>query len=470
MKQHSILPDEANWEQIVADAFSPNAEPHVFSERYQMRKQEMEETLMPKKKIHMKKSMMVAAAAIAAVVIIPTTGYAANRIYTASIQQEGLYQKDVTIALGETVSHQTMQLSVGWMPEGMTGDDVGLKYQGDQNRGVTICFWKMADTETVLKDSVKSAISYEETTCNGNTVLSIHRGTTGQSGVAYDKIVWVAFTDTPYAVQMYGTEAMTDAEMQQIAEHLTLTPSDTETASEWISLEERMESSGSYASHATFDLDNLNLYQIGETIPGNVFDDTVQITLNRATIQSNFDGITTEGCGMPADYSMYQKEDGTIADNVRTWYLAGDGVNTLTTEMEQEIIPQSVLVLNLTYTNTGTKVVEECICPTLFYMQEDGTLLGKRYEETNEVFSTDSFSELNADDGHFSFATDHSFQKNNLTDLQPGESAEVTLAFVVGTEDLKHLYLNIAPIGQELPLEIDQGSPMVDLRSLYTEE
>ena len=39
----------ADWDAIVAAAFSPDAEPHVFSDRYQKQKQKQEEFLMPKK-------------------------------------------------------------------------------------------------------------------------------------------------------------------------------------------------------------------------------------------------------------------------------------------------------------------------------------------------------------------------------------------------------------------------------------
>ena len=36
----------ADWDAIVAAAFSPDAEPHVFSDRYQKQKQKQEEFLM----------------------------------------------------------------------------------------------------------------------------------------------------------------------------------------------------------------------------------------------------------------------------------------------------------------------------------------------------------------------------------------------------------------------------------------
>ena len=49
----------ADWEAIVAAAFSPDAEPHVFSDRYQKQKQKQEELLMPKKSIRGRKPLLL---------------------------------------------------------------------------------------------------------------------------------------------------------------------------------------------------------------------------------------------------------------------------------------------------------------------------------------------------------------------------------------------------------------------------
>lgn len=83
----------ADWDAIVAAAFSPDAETHVFSDRYQKQKQKQEEFLMPKKSIHAKKTIVIAAILAAAVVAIPTSAYAVNRIYQASINPRAAIKK-----------------------------------------------------------------------------------------------------------------------------------------------------------------------------------------------------------------------------------------------------------------------------------------------------------------------------------------------------------------------------------------
>lgn len=477
-----------NWEQIVTDAFSPDAEPHVFFARYQEKKQKLEESMMPKKRIHMRKPMMIAAAVLAAVVVVPSSAYAVSRIYNASVEPIGNYQQNVLIDVGEpasdsSASHQTMALQVGWMPDGITSDENGIKYHDAQNqhRCVTVTFWKVKEGENCLKAEEGGIVSQRTETINGNQVFFLQRNVTEtqkESGtVIFDKVVWVAFTDTNYAVQLFATTGMTDDEMEKVVENLSLTPSDTETAAEWIAEEELNEeisegeaegdpSEGISYMQTVSDMSVMQLYQIGDTIPGNIYEDTVQVTVNSVELQDNFDGLPQVDCignATDFDYSQYLKEDGTIVDNVRTWYRAGDGVNTLDEEVRQETMEQKVVVMHLTYTNTGAQYVEDCICPYLFLMEEDGTLL--RYtQDTEEQFYDDS-CELGYDGGSFLFETEGEHFKNNLL-LKAGESADVVLAFVVNTEDLDKMYLMADPTGSGEAEEIAMGSPVLDLREL----
>lgn len=488
MQKNFLSSDEPrNWEQIVTDAFSPDAEPHVFSARYQEKKQKLEESMMPKKRIHMRKPMMIAAAVLAAVVVIPSSAYAVSRVYNASVEPIGNYQQNVLIDVGESASdsstsNQIMALQVGWMPDGIISDESGIKYHDaqDEQRSVTVCFYKIKGGENCLKEEERGIVSQRTETINGNEVFFLQRNVTEtqkeSSHALFDKVVWVAFTDTNYAVQLYATTGMTDAELEKVVENLSLTPSDTETAAEWIAEEELKEeisegeAEGDLSEEISYmqtvsDTSVMQLYQIGDTIPGDVFDDTVHMSVNSVEVQDNFDGLPTVDCiGQDMNYSQYLKEDGTIVDNVRTWYRAGDGVNTLDEEVRQESKEQKVIVLHLTYTNTGSASVEQCVCPYLFFMKEDGTLL--RYtQETEEQFYNDS-CDLNYDGSEFFlFGTESKHTKNNLL-LDAGEQAEAVVAFVVNAEDLDQMYLMAEPTGCGEAEEIAMGSPVLDLRKL----
>lgn len=49
----------ADWDAIVAAAFSPDAEPHIFSDRYQKQKQKQEELFMQKNPFVVEKPLLL---------------------------------------------------------------------------------------------------------------------------------------------------------------------------------------------------------------------------------------------------------------------------------------------------------------------------------------------------------------------------------------------------------------------------
>lgn len=455
MKRNAFPYRDQEWEQIVEDAFASDAEPHVFSRQYLQKKSrmnsQMEVTHMKKHNFRIKKSVTAAIAIAAAVVLVPSTAFAVS-YFGAYFQETGTYQQNVVIE--NNASAQPMALSVGWMPDGM--EHVDGKYKDAQGRGITLLYWKMNSESEALTHQISYVISQETYTCGENTVLYAQRDTTGKSEGenVFDREIWVAFPDSPYAVEMYVTSDITEDEVKQIAAQLSLTPADTETAAVWTDETEKQEEGGNV--DFTLDAEDLQIYQIGDTIKNSDFyetEDTVSVSVDSVSVQNAFDGITTDGCGNPANYDEFTKTDGTVADSVRTWFTYGDGVNTLDEQTKEETVPQKILVMHLTYTNTSSHTVEECVCPSLFWVENGRSIYTW---DTADTYSTDSNISLKWDNMAFSFSTNHSSQKNNLTNLAPGESAEVTLAFLVDADKMDHLYLNV----------LNMGSPAVALNNL----
>ncbi len=149
--------------------------------------------------------------------------------------------------------------------------------------------------------------------------------------------------------------------------------------------ESLIESSGDAPATAC-DVNQLSYVNIGDTL---TTEETVSLKLDALSTQNTFAGISTDSIGRDCDYSRYQNADGTIADNTRTWYSYGDGVNTLDEVIKTETIPQTILTFQLTYTNNGTEAVETCVCPQLFRMQADGTFPAYTAEAEGE-YSVDS--------------------------------------------------------------------------------
>ena len=451
MKHDSFPYNDAEWNKIVENAFAPDAQPHVFSERYTRQKQDiqhqMEVSHMKQHKFRMKKSLTAAVAVAAAIVVIPTAVYASTQIRGYFQNGGGEYQQEMVIPKNDSVSDQIMALQVGWMPEDMATDPSSGKYRDPSGRAISMFFYKIDSQEAALTHTVNYSVSQETLTCGSNTVLYAVTDTTGLSGKdVFDKDVWVAFPDSNYAVQLYATTGVTKEEIEKIAENLSLTPSDKETAELW-SGEPQEETGG---TDEVYKVDDYTIQQIGDTIRSDFYDDDdrysrVTAKLNSVSLQDNFDGLpAVDDIGNPIDYSQYLNADGTVKDDVRTWYSRGDGVNTLDTKIKEETVPQRVLVMHLTYTNECSITQEICVCPSL--IQKNGDSMD--YNEvacepmTDTTYCNGTLGELKYGE-FFLFSTDREHSKNNITNVAPGESVDATVAFLMDADEVQNLYADI---------------------------
>lgn len=456
--------EDENWNEIVEDAFAPDAEVHVFSESYQKRKMRLMNKHTQKKPVLRRKSFIVAAAAVATAVVIPTTVFAGSRIYNAFVEQPAQYQRDITIELGEpaetsqtddgaaVVDSGTYKMSVGYVPddlkfehtaENADGNVCGFKYARygtDDWRSASFDFFVIDNESRTFSETLKN-VTAESTYETEDRIVFISR-----LDKDFDKRaeIWVAFKDTKYVAKILALQEFTDDELKMMAEGLVLEESDVEVASSYTTYTEYQEwlqaqLENSDVSEPEFykeHMGEMNLISVGETFS----DFDVDVTLDSITFQDTFDGITTDSIGRDYDYSKYMNADGTLADNIRTWYTKGDGVNTIDEVSETETMSARIMVVNLTYENKGTEEIEYCICPGLRNIDENGDWLMENMSIDGR-YAIDSLSDLTTDRLSFSFSTDHENIKNNIAAFKPGEKAQVQLAFIVYDEPVADYYL-----------------------------
>lgn len=470
--------DDEYFDKIVEDAFSPEAEVHVFSDRYKQRKERLMKKNTKrnyKKPVFSKKSMFAMVAAAAVVVAVPTSVYAGSRIYNAYMTEPAKYQRDITIDVGENPSMEIKALNVGWVPEDMKmhsgAEHTSLvKYGADTDdmRGISVLFWKIPTGDSVFNESITNAVNTNSyTDANGNEVIVIAHSQESQE--RHDE-AWVAFKDTPYAAQVYIMGDVSDEERDKILQNLSLESWDTEVAMDWSENQESEETAEYYEVVTKIDPASIKLANIGKpikTVEEGLEKGTysVEATINDIRIQNNFDGITTDSFNNSADYSEYTNPDGTVKDNIRTWYRRGDGVNTLDEKDYEETLAQSVVVVDVTYKNTGDIDWYECICPSMVRIDDDGNILNYT-QESEDMYYNESMHDLKVDDMMFSISTDYAMSKNNLEPFKAGDTVNVQIAFLVNTEDLPDLYLMLQPTGVDIGEEVSRGTTFVDLSFL----
>ena len=226
-----------------------------------------------------------------------------------------------------------------------------------------------------------------------------------------------------------------------------------ETAELW-SGEPQEEATG--GTDEVYKVDDYTIQQIGDTIRSDFYDDDdkysrVTVKLDSVSVQDNFDGLpAVDDIGNPVDYSQYLNADGTVKDDVRTWYSRGDGVNTLDEKVKEETVPQRVLVMHLSYTNESSITQEICVCPNLLQKNGDRLDYGAvACEPTDEtMYCNGTLDDLKYGE-FFLFTTDRDHSKNNITNVAPGETVEATVAFLMDADELQDLYADILGYGQK---------------------
>ncbi|MDE6781747.1 MAG: hypothetical protein K2J40_09850 [Ruminococcus sp.] len=360
-----------------------------------------------------------------------------------------------------------------WLPE-------GLEYQGqDSPYGGKFHNWTTNDGMTPAFTKVQKGVTYYEDTGNpeikttrnewlldGKTVAMYYRDSYNPDNpeLNFGRIAFIYFDNTPYVLQLYVTDGISEEDFRKIIDNVKLVPSEGETASIYTAEAEKMLqeyrsgltentefTSGSYERLGT-PADSVPVVQVGEPVQ-EIYPDAwgeVSATVTGVRFDNDFNGLTTDGIGWEADYSEYLNEDGTLAENVRKWLKYE---NNSQTEFETETVPVSVMTVNITYTNNGTTPTGlggYCVCPTLqaqcdgyFFRQSIFDIIKKETEiSTYNIDCIDTLRPLTADDMHFSFSCPNQESKNNIH-LEAGESTEVTLAFIVEDKHRDNLYLSM---------------------------
>lgn len=480
MKRNNF-PDKTEWNKIVEEAFRFKDD-HVFSEHYKMRKKQIQRRItMTKNTGKRKKALAVAAALVAVVVLIPTSVYAYNQI-TAKISKTADYQATIEISSPAEQpaeeAEQYMFYSFNRLPEGYVERDDGKSgfKNDDTNEAVFLQFYKLPENEKINFDLLYS-LNCENYESSNKTAMINYRATDNSNypsyynpAPAYDREVYISFNDTPYLLEMIVTENISRDDLLKMIDSVELVPTDERLYGTYIPFldENAMQSNESYTKIIK-DIDNeaFNLLETGNT--GSYSNDDYfggfEFTLNSAEFTDSFDGIYTDTCGWEADYSNIMDENGNIVENIRKKIKLGDGVNSIDEVVSEESIPMHILKVNATVTNTRDETNVIGIDPTLFVIRDGKPLKGYWLDNSYSGYTTeDSITGHTGSLRFFSFDTapEHKGGKNEVI-LEPGESAEVQIAFFVA-DDLKDEVYLLWALGYAYDKAINQGLPVYDVR------
>ncbi|MDE6834189.1 MAG: hypothetical protein K2J39_08125 [Ruminococcus sp.] len=345
----------------------------------------------------------------------------------------------------------------GWLPEGLEYQQ-GNEYDGKfhdfiHNTGMTPAFVKNVSGGETPHESNFTVIDEYQT--DDKTIEIAYRSNYEENTDNYNfgRIGTAYFKDTPYELSLWVTDNVTKEDFKKILENVKLVPSDTETASIYSGVQKKEPvqfESSSYEQNG-IKVDESQIIQIGEEL-GEQFPDLVgniSTKIKSVSFSDNFNGLTTDGVGREADFSQYLNEDGKLIENVREFYTTKNGKEE-TIYFDDTTV--SVMTVTITYTNNGDKPTADggyCVFPTLQTIH-DGYFYNPHFynimeteamlEETITDYK-ENYQKI-ADCAGFSFSSPNQERRNEIH-LDAGESAEVTLAFIVEDKFRDNLYLRL---------------------------
>ncbi len=346
----------------------------------------------------------------------------------------------------------------GWLPEGLEYQGQDSPYGGKFHNwttddGMTPAFAKVPEGVQYYEDTGNPEIeaTMEEWSLDGKTVSIYYRSTYIPDNPEHNfgRVAFIYFDNTPYVLQLFVTDGISKEDFRKIIDNVKLVPSDKETAYIYQPETEEIEDETTEYDpyHYYFREDECTVYQVGDEIPEYDLEEKgdISIKVNDVHFQDNFDGITTNRHNEYTDFSQYLDENGKVAAFKINW------LDENYEAVAYESLPCHVMVLNLTYTNNDDETIEYMIGPQMqhryngYFCPESVIWEMEEMPKHPEYFSSGYDKEdleLKWDFTYFSISTDKYGDFENIV-LEPGESTDVQLAFIVRDDLRDNLYLNI---------------------------
>ena len=493
------LPTQEEWDNIIDEAFSSDKK-HDFSALYELRKAEIQKGITMKKTtnhIQRRYRGMVAAAA-AIVIAAPASVYALSKARPSSApsteveeventeiapedlsvedseaeydklyytkEGENEYTLRFTPKNSETDETRKYNVQYTWLPEGFSADvsspDLLHRFDKDNGGAFEAYYFRVYESCPMEQDiwRIEKIIDVSDEEKNA-FIFCRQIGDDDSAESTLSKNIWIHFKGTNFIVRMDAAGDISDTDLSSIIQGMKLVDAaEFEDTLSWTTWNELTESesddsnAGKDSDSNTGEIEAFESLHIGDTftdteIITDTIENKVEITLNDAWVQDNFDGISSDPCGNPADYSGYLSDDGKIYETYEYGTL-GDGVKTADEVTDTITVQKKVIVLDLTYKNIGENdIYEDAESSHFDYLIAPTLINGTEWDANWRVlYHLDDKVQLSSDkiavEDFLSLEADNKSGKNHIN-ISKGESTHVKVAMIANADDLDDLYVDV---------------------------
>ena len=401
----------------------------------------------------------VAAAAAVCILATSTIAYAGVKLYHMFLERQGTYSTAVGIKTDDNNRKidlpekiHDIDIAAGYIPEGMEWiDKWHLEYPDHSRTGGFSFASAFLDENDLAEDG------------------------------SFNQRIYLLCPDVYRVITVYIGDDITKEDAIKVAENLVITENDTEietagmaTWSEMVSPEE-LSSEGTLIS---VEDDKLPVYQIGEEFDmsavgednhGNYLEaDKISVCVDSVQVADDLQLLDQNR--IPEEWKTTVGADGKIINNTLSYIKSGDGVNTLDKIVKTESVKQKLVYASVTYANKTDKEINHMpYLGSLMLMNHEDGMYRIYVPEEQSGNDYDSIiwdgAAKTAEMTYMSVTEDYGNGDNYISSLNPGESIQVNMAWIVNENDLDNMYLNLNGDGAAFEFSesmLDVG--LVDIR------
>lgn len=434
-----------------------------------------------------------AAAVIAAACLAASTVVLAGvRLYHLHTEQQGDYGVNTVISAESDTEEEfilpdelpEVEIHLGYIPEGMIwGDEVHLVYENSSVVGGFSFNTLLLDEESIdIKKMDLNVVESEETTFGQHDGVYLRRNALDETNL-FTQIMYLLFPEEYRIVEIYIGSDVSREEAYKVAENITLEETgdmiDTELFYTWSAYVNEMQKPAEV--EASWDMtsvkaDQLKLYDIGETFTirasgedadGNAGFSDISVTVDEVQVADDLSLL--EADKIPEEWKNIVDEEGRLIQNERSYVKAGDGIDALDEVVKTDTVNQKLVYATLTYTNTSGAAIRHLLYTGSIMLIEEAdgeyrcinysNISGKDYDYVVWTGAANPFVMCYA-----SIFEDYGNGGNYIPSLEPGESVQLSLAWIVNEDELPHMFLDVTNIGSVFFNESVLETGLVDIR------
>ena len=441
---------------------------HQFSKKYLIRKEYLLQQVSKKEYIRRKKVkrlLKAVAMIVAGLITIPTTVYAAARLYNIYVVREG-YRTQYSIDQLQSVDKSAkvpLSLKLSYLPEGMIDIEDGVKYSYQATRyqgGLTFCIYKLKDQDESVLTSYYSE-SYETIEVNGRPGVIIWRvDNFVETGISFDKEIVILFEELGYILQAYIGEDLSKEEALLVANGLELIITDEDTATFPVSSQKdlptkdeinekdeyRLKEMESPDSSYYTNIDKSSIIEVNEpcVISPLGKKERFSLVIEGISIHDTINGIDqSKFFDYEGNIKPYINEDGTIKGYERKWMKYGNGITSKHEVLSTEYVNSKYVEITVRITNLqDVKIRDVFMLPELLLLEEAGDGLQiclDNYVGNHFFRGIDAFEYFDQPQFIEKSERNHYF----FRDLEAREELEYNLGMFVDEDHLDNMFLRM---------------------------